>query len=172
MTMLPGSGLDLTRLTPGERDHLSLTGLDEKQRAELNASVESRRALSKLAATQSRRVHELLPLTDVVHVDSRPWLQARASGTTPASLIGRGIVLRDLHWTPHPPPTGGTVVSLLYGYLLTEVREAGFVAADSGRSMIFVEPSGSRRYSSRYGGGSSVRRQHRTPRIPTGAVLG
>jgi hypothetical protein len=30
--MLPGSGLDLTRLTPGERDHLSLIGLDEKQR--------------------------------------------------------------------------------------------------------------------------------------------
>jgi predicted DNA-binding transcriptional regulator YafY len=97
VTMLPGSGLDLTRLTPGERDHLSLIGLDEKQRAELNASVESRRTLSKIAATQSRRVHELLPLTDVVHVDSRPWLQTRASGTTPASLIGsvrRGRQLR------------------------------------------------------------------------------
>ena len=88
VTMLPGSGLDLTRLTPSERDHLSLTGLDEKQRAELNASVESRRALSKIAAAQPRRVDELLPLTDVVNVDSRPWLQARTSGTTPASLIG------------------------------------------------------------------------------------
>jgi predicted DNA-binding transcriptional regulator YafY len=89
VTMPPGSGLDLTRLTPDERDHLSLTGLDEKQRAELNASLESQRALSKIVATQSRRGHELLlPLTDVVHVDSRPWLQARASGTTPASLIG------------------------------------------------------------------------------------
>ena len=88
VTMLPGSGLDLTRLTPGERDHLSLTGLDEKQRAELNASVESRRALSKIAAAQPRRVDELLPLTDIVNVDSRPWLQARTSGTTPASLIG------------------------------------------------------------------------------------
>jgi predicted DNA-binding transcriptional regulator YafY len=97
VTMPPGSGLDLTRLTPGERDHLSLTGLDEKQRAELDASVESRRALSKVAATQPRRGHELLPLTDVVHVDSRPWRQARASGTTPASLIGavrRGRRLR------------------------------------------------------------------------------
>ncbi|MEU9409245.1 WYL domain-containing protein [Streptomyces sp. NPDC048281] len=97
VTMLPGSGLDLTRLTPGERDHLSLTGLDEKQRAELDASAESRRALSKIAAARSRRVHELLPLTDVVHVDSRPWLQAPTSGTTPASLIGpvrRGRRLR------------------------------------------------------------------------------
>ena len=97
VTMLPGSGLDLTRLTPGERDHLSLTGLDEKQRTELNASIESRHALSKIAAAQPHRVHELLPLTDVVHVDSRPWLRARSSGTTPASLISpvrRGRRLR------------------------------------------------------------------------------
>ena len=103
VTMLAGSGLDLMRLTPDERDHLSLIGLDEKQRAELNASIESRRALAKIATTQSRRVHELLPLTDVVHVDSRPWLQTRASGTTPASLIGavrRGRQLRIEYDSP------------------------------------------------------------------------
>src|ERR1700755_248066 len=97
VTIMPGAGLDLTRLTPGERDHLSLIGLDEKQRAELNASAESRRALAKLAATRSRRVQDPLPLTDVVHVDSRPWHQTRASGTTLASLIGavrRGHQLR------------------------------------------------------------------------------
>ena len=93
VTMLPGAGLDLTRLTPGERDLLSLTGLDEKQRGELNASVETWRALSKIAAAQPRRIDELLPLTDVVHVDSRPWRQPRASGTTPAALIG--AVRRD-----------------------------------------------------------------------------
>ncbi|CAL9338054.1 helix-turn-helix transcriptional regulator [Streptomyces sp. enrichment culture] len=103
VTMLPGSGLDLTRLTPDERDHLSLAGLDEKQRAELDASVESRRALSKIVATQPRRLDELLPLTDVVHVDSRPWLQARTSGTTPPSLIGpvrRGRRLRIEYDSP------------------------------------------------------------------------
>ncbi|MET9845725.1 helix-turn-helix transcriptional regulator [Streptomyces ossamyceticus] len=103
VTMLPGSGVDLTRLTPGERDHLSLTGLDERQRAELDASVESRRALSKIAAAQPRRVDELLPLTDVVHVDSRPWSQGRASDTTPASLIGavrRGRRLRIEYDSP------------------------------------------------------------------------
>jgi predicted DNA-binding transcriptional regulator YafY len=113
VTMLPGSGLDLTRLTPGERDHLSLTGLDEKQRAELNASVESRRALSKIGATQSRRAHELLPLTDVVHADSRPWLQAHTSGTTPASLIGpvrRGRRLRIEYDSPHESRSGVLVV--------------------------------------------------------------
>jgi predicted DNA-binding transcriptional regulator YafY len=103
VTMLPGSGLDLTRLTPDERDHLSLIGLDDKQRAELDASVESRRALAKIAATRSHRVEELLPLTGVVHADSRPWLQTGASGTTPASLLGsvrRGRRLRIEYDSP------------------------------------------------------------------------
>ena len=109
VTMLPGAGPDLTRLTPGERDQLSLTGLDEKQRAELDASDENRRALAKIMAAQSRRGQELLPLTDVVHVDSRPWLQARSSGPTPthtptpASLIGpvrRGRRLRIAYDSP------------------------------------------------------------------------
>lgn len=113
VTLLPGAGLDLTRLTPGERDHLSLTGLDERQRAELDASVESRRALSKIAAMRPRRVHELLPLTDVVHVDSRPWRQARASGTTPASLIGavrRGRRLRIEYDSPRASRARDVVV--------------------------------------------------------------
>ncbi|MES5825395.1 WYL domain-containing protein [Streptomyces sp. RG80] len=113
VTLLPGSGLDLTRLTPGERDHLSLTGLDEKQRAELDAAGESRHALSKIAATQSRRGHELLPLTDVVHVDSRPWLRTRPSGTTPASLIGtvrRGRRLRIEYDSPREPGPRNLVV--------------------------------------------------------------
>ncbi|MER5719346.1 WYL domain-containing protein [Streptomyces sp. NPDC002132] len=104
--MLPGSGFDLTRLTPGERDHLSLTGLDEKQRAELDAAVESRRALSKIATAQPRRVHELLPLADVVHVDSRPWRETRGSGATPASLIGavrRGRRLGIEYDSPREP---------------------------------------------------------------------
>jgi predicted DNA-binding transcriptional regulator YafY len=114
-----GSGLDLTRLTPGERDHLSLIGLDEKQRTELDASVESRRTLAKIAATRSRRVDELLPLTDVVHVDSRPWLQTRASGTTPASLIGsvrRGRRIRIVYDSPREPCPRDVVVDP-YGLL-------------------------------------------------------
>ena len=57
VAMLPGSGLDLTRLTPGERDHLSLLGLDEKQRAELDASVESGRALAKPTLPTTMRGH-------------------------------------------------------------------------------------------------------------------
>ncbi|MBB5867461.1 putative DNA-binding transcriptional regulator YafY [Allocatelliglobosispora scoriae] len=134
VAMLPGSGPDLTRLTPGERDHLSLIGLDDKQRAELNASGESRRALAKLAAAQSRRVHELLPLADVVHVDSRPWLQSRPSGATPASLIGpvrRGRRLRIAYDSPRESPPGGVVVDP-YGLL----AKAGvwYLVADCARA--------------------------------------
>lgn len=97
VTMLPGVGLDLTRLTPAERDHLSLAGLDEKQRSELNTSGEGQRALAKVATTRSSRVDGLLPLAKVVHVDSRPWRQPMAGGPTPASLVGpirRGRQLR------------------------------------------------------------------------------
>ncbi len=133
VTMLPGAGLDLTRLTPGERDHLSLIGLDDQQRTDLDASTESRRALAKIAATQPRRVHDLLPLTDVVHVDSRPWLQPRASGTTPASLIGsvrRGRRLRIVYDSPREPCPRDVVVDP-YGLL----AKAGiwYLVADSAR---------------------------------------
>ncbi|WP_045746870.1 helix-turn-helix transcriptional regulator [Actinoplanes rectilineatus] len=113
VTMMPGSGLDLTRLTPDERDHLSLIGLDEKQRADLNASVESQRALAKIAAPRSRRDAELLPLTDVVYIDNRPWLQNRATGTTPASLIGsvrRGRRLRIEYDSPRESRSHDLVV--------------------------------------------------------------
>ncbi|WP_127502954.1 helix-turn-helix transcriptional regulator [Actinoplanes solisilvae] len=133
VAMLPGSGLDLTRLTPGERDHLSLIGLDEKQRAELNASAESRRALAKIAATQSRRAHELLPLTDVVHVDSRPWLQSRVSGTTPASLIGpvrRGRRLRIVYHSPRESCPRDLVVD---PYGLFAKAGAWYLVADCAR---------------------------------------
>ncbi len=132
--MLPGSGLDLTRLTPGERDHLSLTGLDEKQRAELNASAESRRALSKIAATQSRQGYELLPLADVVHVDSRPWLQALTSSTTPASLIGpvrRGRRLRIEYDSPRESCPRHLVVDP-YG-LFAKAAGTWYLVADCAR---------------------------------------
>lgn len=88
VTLLPGTGFDLTRLTPSERQALSLTGLDEKQREDLNTTTESRQALAKLAKTHQTHREDLISLTEVVHVDSRPWLLPRVGGTTPAALIG------------------------------------------------------------------------------------
>ena len=134
VTMLPGSGLDLTRLTPGERDHLSLIGLDEKQRAELNASVESRRALSKIAAAQPRRVDELLPLTDVVHVDSRSWLHTSASGTTPASLIGSVRRGRRLRIEYDSPRESGRRALVLDPYGLVAKGGIWYLVADCARA--------------------------------------
>ncbi|MEV6345922.1 WYL domain-containing protein [Actinoplanes sp. NPDC051851] len=133
VTMLPGSGLDLTRLTPGERDHLSLLGLDEKQRAELDASAESRRALAKIAATRSRRVSALLPLPDVVHVDSRPWLQRQTSGPAPAALIGsvrRGRRLRIEYASPREACPRDLVVD---PYGLFAKAGVWYLVADSAR---------------------------------------
>lgn len=88
VAVLPGKGLDLTRLTPGERDHLSLTGLDERQREDLDAAIESQHALAKIINVQRTRAQGLLPLAEVVHVDSRPWLEQRPEGTAAAALIG------------------------------------------------------------------------------------
>ncbi|WP_280272560.1 helix-turn-helix transcriptional regulator [Nocardia wallacei] len=95
--VLPSAGLDLTRLTPGEREHLTLTGLDEKQREDLDASIEGRRALAKITSARRPHIGDLLPLAEVVHVDNRPWLQQHPDGTAPAALIGpvrRGRQLR------------------------------------------------------------------------------
>lgn len=134
VSMLPGSGPDLTRLTPDERDHLSLTGLDEKQRAELDASAESRRALAKVTATQPRRPHELPPLTDVVHADSRPWHHSPTPGTTPASLLGplrRSRRLRIEYDSPREPRPHDLTVDP-YGLL----AKAGtwYLVADNARA--------------------------------------
>jgi predicted DNA-binding transcriptional regulator YafY len=133
VTVLPGSGPDLTRLTPGERDHLSLTGLDEKQRAELDASAESRRALAKIAAAQPRRVDEHLPLTEVVHVDSRPWLRARTSGTTPASLIGAVRRGRRLRIEYDSPRESGPREHVVDPYGLFAKAGAWYLVADRDR---------------------------------------
>lgn len=134
VTMLPGSGFDVTRLTPSERDHLSITGLDEKQREELNMSVDSRRALSKITGTPARRTAEHLPLTDVVHVDSRPWLRSPADGPSPASLIGplrRGRRLRIGYYSASKARTHDLVVDP-YGLL----AKAGvwYLVADCARA--------------------------------------
>ncbi|GAB3680660.1 helix-turn-helix transcriptional regulator [Saccharopolyspora tripterygii] len=88
VTLLPSAGLDLTRLTPDERDHLLLTGLDDKQREDLDATLRGPRARAKIINVQGPPTQGLLPLAEVVHVDSRPWFQPRPGGTAPAALIG------------------------------------------------------------------------------------
>lgn len=92
--LLPGGSLDTSRLTPIDRDHLSLNGLDDRQRLELGAGGDGRRAREKIA--ERRRSATPLPISAVVTTDSRPWFRPEPRGTEPSALIGdvrRGVRL-------------------------------------------------------------------------------
>lgn len=96
VTLLPGGALDTSRLTPTERDHLVLHGLDDKQRHQLGAGTESRRARAKVAARQQPATSQL-PISAVVTTDSRPWFGRDAEGADPSAVVGdvrRGVRLR------------------------------------------------------------------------------
>lgn len=93
--LLPGGSLDTSRLTPIDRDHLSLNGLDDEQRFELGAASDARRAREKIAARRNSATP--LPISDVVTTDNRPWFGPERRGTEPSALIGdvrRGVRLR------------------------------------------------------------------------------
>lgn len=95
VTLLPGGALDTARLTPGEREHLSLTGLDDSQRERLGVDQVSGRALRKVAG--SRASDGLLPIGDLVVSDNRPWYGREPEGVAPAELVGdlrRGVRLK------------------------------------------------------------------------------
>ncbi|MFI2379091.1 helix-turn-helix transcriptional regulator [Streptomyces sp. NPDC018964] len=94
--LLPGGALDTSRLTPAERDHLVLHGLDDEQRHQLGAGAESRRARAKVAA-RHRPTTSRLPINAVVITDNRPWFGRDAEGADPSAVVGdvrRGVRLR------------------------------------------------------------------------------
>lgn len=86
VTLLAGSVLDPTRLTPDEREPLTLTGLDDDQRERLGIREQSGRAVRKVAA--GRGGEELLPLVELVVSDNRPWFARAPEGVMPAEIIG------------------------------------------------------------------------------------
>ncbi|GAA1679800.1 YafY family protein [Glycomyces endophyticus] len=95
VSMLPGGGLDTARLTPGEREHLALTGLDGDQRRRLGVAEVSGRALRKVSG--SGPPDDLIAVGDLVVSDNRPWFGPEPAGTSPAALVGdlrRGVRLR------------------------------------------------------------------------------
>ncbi|MEU4314934.1 WYL domain-containing protein [Nocardia sp. NPDC024068] len=99
VTLLPGGALDTSRLTPGDRDHLVLTGLDDQQRDDLGAAADSDRARRKVAPAKPG-AEGLLPLSGLVVTDNRPWFAADSGGASPAELVGdlrRGVRLRVLY---------------------------------------------------------------------------
>ncbi|WP_079039726.1 helix-turn-helix transcriptional regulator [Streptomyces prasinopilosus] len=97
VTLLPGGLLDTSRLTPDERDHLALYGLDDTQREQLGASADTRRAHRKVRPAPRPSAGGALPLSTVVATDNRPWYVRDAEGLPPAALVGdlrRGVRLR------------------------------------------------------------------------------
>lgn len=95
VTLLPGGALDTSRLTPDEREHLTLTGLDDTQRRRLGVDDATGRALRKVAGTSPRG--DLLAIGDLVTSDNRPWFGRDPEGVSPAAIIGdlrRGVRLK------------------------------------------------------------------------------
>ncbi|GAA2264935.1 WYL domain-containing protein [Glycomyces scopariae] len=135
VSMLPGGGLDTGRLTPPEREHLALTGLDGDQRRRLGVEQVSGRALRKV--TGARPPDDLLPVGDLVVSDNRPWFGPEPEGVSPAALIGdlrRGVRLKiryersgeDARWRTVDP----------YG-LLAKGGRWYLVADEEGRPRLF-----------------------------------
>lgn len=97
VTLLPGGSLDTSRLTPDERDHLALYGLDDVQRAQLGAGADTQRAHQKMRSTLRLSNANVLPLSAVVATDNSPWFSRDTEGLPPAALVGdlrRGVRLR------------------------------------------------------------------------------
>ncbi len=108
--LLPGGTLDATRLTPREREHLALTGLDAEQRQHLGVQETSGRALRKVAS--ARPPDDLLPVGDLVVSDNRPWFGREPEGASPAAFIGdlrRGVRLRVVYRRGGEPDRWRTV---------------------------------------------------------------
>ncbi|WP_320776336.1 helix-turn-helix transcriptional regulator [Streptomyces sp. CRN 30] len=99
VTLLPGGRLDAARLTPDERDHLALHGLDDQQREQLGAAGQTRRAHQKVRSVLRPSVVDGLPLSAVVTTDNRPWFlrDAESEDLPSAALVSdlrRGVRLR------------------------------------------------------------------------------
>ncbi|HWS32576.1 MAG TPA: WYL domain-containing protein [Actinoplanes sp.] len=134
VTLLPGGTLDTSRLTPEERDHLALYGLDDTQREQLGATGGARRAYRKMGSVPRLPPAGTLPLSAVVTADNRQWFSRDADGLPPAALVGdlrSGLRLR-IHYR-RSTDTGATwrVVDP-YG-LLAKAGKWYLVADSAGR---------------------------------------
>ncbi|MFZ2273232.1 helix-turn-helix transcriptional regulator [Corynebacterium variabile] len=79
VSVLPGGRFQVAGLSAREKDLLRITGLDAGRAAELGHEALARSAVGKLGETDCGRV-AVLPLSQVVTVDNRPWF----SGVRPS----------------------------------------------------------------------------------------
>lgn len=83
ITLLRGSGIDVSRLTRTEAEALGLLGVDVAKARQLGIEVAVRSAADKLAPRSPRRWHQApsdqLSLGEVVAIDSEAWFAAEDS---------------------------------------------------------------------------------------------
>ncbi|WP_214106846.1 helix-turn-helix transcriptional regulator [Acrocarpospora catenulata] len=81
ITLLPGAGIDVGRLTDTEAEVLEVFGIDVRRARQLGIEVAARSAAQKLAARKRRpapgRDEARLPLADVVTIDDTAWFAPR-----------------------------------------------------------------------------------------------
>lgn len=95
IVLLPGSRLDVNRLTPSEVDALQLLGLDPSQAAQLGIDTATTRR--KLATRTAPARAMTIPLSELVMIDNRAWFATEVAGADPAALakdLQSGVRLR------------------------------------------------------------------------------
>jgi predicted DNA-binding transcriptional regulator YafY len=80
IVLLPGSQLDVSKLSPTEIDVLKLLGLDPGQARQLGIDAPTRTAHRKLSSRRSVAGDSLLPLSELVVVDNLPWFTLEIHG--------------------------------------------------------------------------------------------
>lgn len=90
VVLLPGSQLDVSKLSPTEVDALKLLGLDPGQARQLGVDASTRTAHRKLASRRPMAGHSTLPLNELVFVDNMPWFSPEERGVSVADL-GRDL---------------------------------------------------------------------------------
>jgi predicted DNA-binding transcriptional regulator YafY len=115
VVLLPGSQLDVSKLTPAEVDALKLLGLDPGQARELGVDTSARTARQKLASRRLPPPKPLMPLSELVVVDNTAWFSPGTQGASVAHLAtdlqsGRRLRLlyrssaqRDASWRTVDP---------------------------------------------------------------------
>ncbi len=86
VVLLPGSQLDVSRLSIAELDALKLLGLDPGQARQLGVEVATRTAHRKLASRRPLADQSMLPLSELVIVDNMPWFSSETQGASVADL--------------------------------------------------------------------------------------
>lgn len=134
VVLLPGSRLDVSKLSPTEIDALRLLGLDPWQARQLGVEAPTRTAHRKLASRDSVADHSLLPLSELVVVDNMPWFGPETPGVGVADLakdLQTGRRLRILYRSSAEPGASWRTVDP-YGLLAKAGR--WYLVADIDRA--------------------------------------